>query len=309
MDIQHTPVLLDQVVQILAPQKGESYLDATAGYGGHAAAILERIGPEGRIILVDRDANAVRALATKFGERAEIMHDSFLGASERLREDGTIVDMILLDLGVSSPQLDQTDRGFSFRGEAPLDMRMDQNQPHTAGDVVNSYRQAEIERILRDFGEEHRAKAVARAIVEARPIHTTTQLAKIVSRVVGSAEHGEIHPATRTFQALRIETNDELGQLEQALPVLASILAPGGRLAVISFHSLEDRIVKQFIARESKDCICPPKQPICTCDHVATLVPLLRKPIDGLTHDASNPRARSAKLRAAEKINQNKRRV
>jgi 16S rRNA (cytosine1402-N4)-methyltransferase len=300
MTLQHQPVLLDDVVQVLNPQKGQIYLDATAGFGGHAGAILDRLSPNGQAILVDRDAMAIRALKERFGETVDILHDSYLEAAERLANDGTLVDLILLDLGVSSPQLDRAERGFSFKADAPLDMRMDQSQPLTAAEVVNSYPERELERIIRDYGEEHRARAVAKAIVASRPLQTTKQLATVIRRVVGPS--GDIDGATRTFQALRIEVNSELSQLEEALPRLCRLLVPGGRIAVITFHSLEDRIVKQFFDRESRDCICPPKQPICTCGHHATLKKLLSKPIAGSINDAINPRARSAKLRAAEKL-------
>jgi 16S rRNA (cytosine1402-N4)-methyltransferase len=303
----HHPVLLNEVVQVLDPKRGDSYLDGTAGYGGHAAAIMQRVGPEGRIILVDRDARAIQQLAERFGEGAEIMHSNYLRAAERLQEDGTLVDMILLDLGVSSPQIDNAERGFSFAQDGPLDMRMDQSQSITAADVVNRYHQRELERIIREYGEEPKARAVARAIVEKRPFTTTAKLAAVVRRAALGG--GDIDPATRTFQAIRIEVNSELDQLREALPVLTKILSPGGRIAVISFHSLEDRVVKQFFDRESRDCICPPKQPICTCGHVAALLKLTEKPITGNQDEVViNPRARSAKLRAAEKINKNKRR-
>jgi 16S rRNA (cytosine1402-N4)-methyltransferase len=303
----HQPVLQDQVVQVLAPRKGESYLDCTAGYGGHAALITESIGPEGRAILVDWDARAIQALRERFGDQVEVMHESYLGAAERLREDGTLVDMILLDLGVSSPQIDNAERGFSFKADAPLDMRMDQSQSLTAAEVVNQTQVRELERIIREYGEEPKARAVAKAIVANRPFATTGELARVVRRA--ALREVDIDSATRTFQAIRIEVNAELQQLEEALPVLAKLLVPGGRLAVISFHSLEDRIVKQFFDQESRDCICPPKQPICTCGHVASLRKLTPKPITAdSTEIAINPRARSAKLRAAEKINKNKRR-
>ncbi|MDB5178442.1 MAG: mraW [Patescibacteria group bacterium] len=307
MTSQHQPVLITQVIEMLQPQKGEAYLDATAGYGGHAAAILQRIGDDGRTILVDRDARATQALGERFGDRVEIIHRSFLEAAEQLLEDGTLVDMILLDLGVSSPQLDNTERGFSFRTDVPLDMRMDQSQSMTAAEVVNHTSVRELERIIREYGEEPRARAVAQAIVAARPIATTGSLAKVVRK--SALQTKDIDAATRTFQAIRIEVNAELEQLKDALPILTKLLVPGGRMAVISFHSLEDRIVKQFFDRESRDCICPPKQPICTCGHVASLRKLTSKPIMATTDElVINPRARSAKLRAAEKINKNKRR-
>ena len=308
MNPPHKPVLLDHVIRVLRPKPGDSYLDGTAGYGGHAAAILEQIGPGSRAILVDRDAHATQALAARFGEDVEIMHTSFLEAAERLQLDGTLVDMILLDLGVSSPQFDNAERGFSFKASVPLDMRMDQSQKLTAEMVVNRTSERELERIIREYGEEPKARRVAAAIVAARPITTTAKLAGVVRRVAASSS--DIDAATRTFQALRIEVNSELTQLREALPVLIKVLAPGGRIAVISFHSLEDRIVKQFIETESRDCICPPKQPICTCGHVASLVKITSKPLTADSNEiAFNPRARSAKLRAAEKINKNKRRT
>lgn len=299
MNTPHQPVLLDRVIRVLAPQKGECYLDGTAGYGGHAAAVIQHLGPDGRAILVDRDANAVRALAGRFSDRIEVIHASYLEAAERLKADGTLADMIFLDLGVSSPQIDNVERGFSFKSDAALDMRMDQSQELTAERVVNSYSEKNLARIIHEYGEEPKARAVAHAIVASRPFSTTVELAKVIRRHAVTPK--DIDPATKTFQAIRIEVNAELEQLKQALPLLASILSPGGRLAVISFHSLEDRIVKEFFNTESRDCICPPKQPICTCGHRASLSILTAKPIVAdSTEIAINPRARSAKLRAAE---------
>lgn len=299
---KHQPVLLEEVVTLLDPAPGEAYLDGTAGYGGHAAAIIEKLGPDDRAVLVDRDREAIKALNQRFGGRAEIVQGNYRDIAERLAADGSLFDMILLDLGVSSPQLDREDRGFSFNSYAPLDMRMDRSQALTAADVVNTYPEAKLAELIAAYGEEHRAKAVAQAIVQHRPIATAKELAQAVRRVVHRT--GDTDPATRTFQAIRIEVNAELASLEAALPTLVQLLTPGGRLAVISFHSLEDRIVKQFIARESKDCICPPKQPVCTCDHKATLEKATRSAIRGETNDVSNPRARSAILRAAVKKNQ-----
>ncbi len=302
----HQPVLLDQVLELLNPQKGETYLDGTAGYGGHAAPIIELLGPTGQAILVDRDAQATRALYERFGDQADVMHSDYLEGAQRLLDEGQLVDMILLDLGVSSPQIDNAGRGFSFKADATLDMRMDQSQSYTAADVVNRMSEKNLEYIIRTYGEEPKARAVARMIVAARPFATTGELAKVIRTV---ALKGDIDAATRTFQAIRIEVNSELDQLAAALPKLIKLLSPGGRLAVISFHSLEDRIVKQFFDQESRDCICPPKQPVCTCKHEASLRKLTAKPVVGdSTEIAINPRARSAKLRAAEKINKNKRR-
>jgi 16S rRNA (cytosine1402-N4)-methyltransferase len=298
---KHQPVLIDEVVRVLSPRAGESYLDGTAGFGGHAQAIVDQIGPSAQVTLVDRDSNAVAYLATKFQDQAEILHMSYAEAAEQLLEQGNRFDMILLDLGVSSPQLDNPERGFSFQNDAPLDMRMDQSQALTAEHMINTYPHNELERILREYGEEHRARSIVAAIIAARPVKTTRQLADIVRRAIGSS--GKINPATKTFQAIRIAVNSELTQLEEALPFLTKILTPGGRLAVISFHSLEDRIVKQFFDHESRDCVCPPKQPICTCNHQASMRKLTPKAITGdSTEIVSNPRARSAKLRAAEKL-------
>jgi 16S rRNA (cytosine1402-N4)-methyltransferase len=303
----HQPVLLEETIRALDPKPGESYLDGTAGFGGHAEAVIERIAPEGRAVLVDRDREAIAALRERFGDHAEIVRGNYLEVSQRLLADGSTFDMILLDLGVSSPQLDQDDRGFSFHSYAKLDMRMDRSQTLSAADVVNTYSEARLAQLIGTYGEERRAKAVAQAIVQHRPITTARELAQVVRRVV--RQTGDTDAATRTFQAIRIEVNAELTSLESVLPILVQLLVPGGRLAVISFHSLEDRIVKQFIDRESRDCICPPKQPICTCDHQATLTKAPRQPIRGETQDVSNPRSRSATLRGAVKKNRSQEQV
>lgn len=302
----HIPVLAERVLELLAPQPGQTYFDGTAGYGGHAAIIAKQLTPKGRMILVDRDPQAITSLKQRFGEgepQAEIIHADYAAAASNLLQRGTRVDMVLLDLGVSSPQLDMAQRGFSFRFDGPLDMRMDTTAPQTAADVVNGLRESELADIIYRYGEERRSRRIAKAIVMNRPITTTKQLADLVASTIGRS--GDIHPATRTFQALRIYVNEELAQLETALPTLVELLRPGGRLAVISFHSLEDRIVKEFINRASRDCICPPEQPVCTCDHQATLLKITKKVVSGATEDTSNPRARSAKLRAAVKLNQN----
>jgi 16S rRNA (cytosine1402-N4)-methyltransferase len=295
---KHIPVLLEDTIQLLYPQKGEAYLDGTAGFGGHAAAVIERIG-DGRAVLVDRDRVATKALQERFGNRAQIIHGNYADVSEQLANDGSLFDLILLDLGVSSPQLDEADRGFSFNSFAPLDMRMDRTQTLTAKEVVNTYSEARLAEIIAQYGEERRARAVAQAIVQHRPLETARDLATVVRRVVRKV--GDTDAATRTFQAIRIEVNAELTSLEQALPTLVRLLAPGGRLAIISFHSLEDRIVKQYFDRESRDCICPPKQPVCTCGHEASIAKVTRRGVRGETNDVSNPRARSATLRVAVK--------
>lgn len=296
----HQPVLLAEVIRLLNPQLGESFLDLTGGYGGHAAAVIEKLGPKGRAVIVDRDATAVRWLQKYLRDRAMIIHADYLSAAQHLRDDGSLFDNILLDLGVSSPQLDDPARGFSFKEDGPLDMRMDQKSSLSAAEVVNTYSPKLLERLIREHGEEHKARRVAEAIVASRPIHTTGQLAAVVRKAVGPSK--DIDPATRTFQAIRVEVNAELEQLVQTLEILENLLMPDGRLAIISFHSLEDRLVKNWLRRESGDCICLPSQPICTCNHQATLSVLTKKPLMGKQYDASNPRARSAKLRAAVKI-------
>lgn len=295
----HIPVLRDRVVEFLAPKAGETYFDGTSGYGGHASAIIEIIGGSGHAILVDRDSESIKVLRQKFGDRAEIIHSDFLAAAHNLKEQGRQVDMALLDLGVSSPQLDKPQRGFNFRQAGPLDMRMDASSDLTAADIVNQYDEKRLADLIYKFGEERKSRRIAKAMVAARPLADTKQLADLIGKTIGYRE--DIHPATRTFQALRIAVNSELEQLQQALPILADILKVGGRLVVISFHSLEDRIVKEFINRESRDCVCPPEQPVCVCDHQATLARITKKAVRG-TEDAFNPRARSAKLRAAVKI-------
>jgi 16S rRNA (cytosine1402-N4)-methyltransferase len=296
MNPHHTPVLLAQTMALLNPKEGESYLDGTAGFGGHAQAVMDVIGDEASVVLVDRDEYATQALTEKFGDRAEIIHSDYLAAAELLKEQGRVFDLILLDVGVSSPQLDQAERGFSFRSDADLDMRMDQSQSLTAAEIVNTWKQEDLANVIYEYGEERRSRVVARAIVAARPIESTKQLADIVRSVVPKGA-SKIDPATRTFQAIRIAVNNELDQLAKALPLLVQLLSEGGRLAVISFHSLEDRIVKQFFDSESKDCICPPRTLVCICEHTATVTKLTKKPVVADLSD-SNPRARSAKLRA-----------
>ncbi len=281
MKPQHQPVLLDQVIKLLDPRPGDSYLDATAGFGGHAAAILERTG-KAKAVLVDRDPAATESLKAQFGDRASIYQASFSDATRRLQQEGSQFDLILLDLGVSSPQFDNPERGFSFREAGPLDMRMDSSQSLTAADIVNTYKEADLKRILSEYGEEHKSGRAARAIVENRPFSDTQHLAEVIRKAVGYS--GKIDPATRTFQAIRIEVNGELEQLKEGLPVMIDLLSEGGRIAVISFHSLEDRIVKN-IFKESDE-----------------LEILTKKPISGKEFDTSNPRARSAKLRAALKL-------
>jgi 16S rRNA (cytosine1402-N4)-methyltransferase len=243
----HIPVMEHDVLKTLDPKVGEKYLDLTAGYGGHASKILERTFQSEQSVLVDRDESAVDFLRNKFqGSGVQIIHKDFLQASLELLQQERTFDLILADLGVSSPHLNQASRGFSFLHDAPLDMRMDQSQEQTAATIVNSYSQAELEDILKTYGEEPKARKIAELLVQQRPINSTSELATIVAQAWPG--YSKIHPATRTFQALRIAVNNELELLKKALPLWVDLLAPGGRLGIITFHSLEDRIVKQFFA-------------------------------------------------------------
>jgi len=286
---QHEPVLLNEVLQYLDPKAGESYLDLTAGYGGHASEVTDRTGSLTTTTLVDRDINAINSLRERFGSEVTLRHQDFLSASQELAADGQQFDLILADLGVSSPHLNEAHRGFSISSPGPLDMRMDQDQALTAARIVNSYSEYDLARLLDEYGEEPKAKKIARMIVQARPIETTDQLASIVAKAWPG--HSRVHPATRTFQALRIAVNDELTQVEQSLPLWFELLAPGGRIAIISFHSLEDRLVKQAMKAASGDRFD------------AELRVLTKRPVTASHNEiVFNPRARSAKLRAAVKI-------
>ncbi len=302
----HQPVLYNEIIHALQPHRGGLYIDGTLGAGGHAIGILEASAPDGRLLGLDLDPEALalahRRLA-RFGERAVLRHASYTSMpAELMSLEWGPVDGILLDLGVSSMQLDQPERGFSFQVEAPLDMRFDPSTGPTAADLVNSLPESKLADLIYQYGEERRSRQIARAIVQARPLYTTQELAGVIRRVL-RARYGSIDPATRTFQALRIAVNHELESVEMVLPVAIDQLSPGGRLAVIAFHSLEDRLVKQFFHRESRDCICPPDQPVCTCGHHASLRENTRHPIQpGEAEIEKNPRARSARLRVAEKI-------
>lgn len=287
---EHIPVLLEQVLTYLDPKEGESYLDLTAGYGGHAKAILERTNNPKGTVLVDRDPNAVKSLRELFADTgAEIIHADFLTASQKLAADGKQFDLILADLGVSSPHLNQASRGFSIQKDGPLDMRMDTTQELTAETVVNTYSEQELVKILQTYGEEPKARQIARIIANNRPINSTGSLATLVAKAWPG--YSKVHPATRTFQALRVAVNNELELLEHGLPLwLGPLLAPNGRVGIISFHSLEDRIVKQALQAESGD------------RYDATLRLLTKHPaVASDTELVFNPRARSAKLRVAAK--------
>jgi 16S rRNA (cytosine1402-N4)-methyltransferase len=283
-------------------------IDCTLGQAGHARQILERITPGGRLLGIDRDPAAVKAgqvALAQFGPAAVVVHGSFSDLEAIAGSAGfDKADLILFDFGISSTQLDAPERGFSFRAEGPLDMRMDVTSSLTAEQVVNEFEPSEIERILRSYGEERWARRIAQFIVARRPLRTTRDLAQAVEAAIPrKAWPRDINVATRTFQGLRIAVNDELGEIEAGLKAALSTLNPGGRMATISFHSLEDRLVKSFFNVESKDCICPPQQPVCTCGHRATLRIITRRPVRPSEEEVTaNPRARSARLRVAEKL-------
>jgi len=302
----HRPVLYKETIQYLAPSSPKRYLDCTAGAGGHSEGILTESSPDGELLALDLDPQAIelpRQRLNPFGKRARVMHATYLQSAGLLQEIGWQgVDGIVMALGVSSMQLDQSERGFSFRHDGLLDMRFDPTQGQTAADLVNKLDETDLADIVWRYGEERYSRRIARAILRARPLITTGELAEVVRNALGKTKEKQ-DPATRTFQALRIAVNDELKTVEQAIPSLIALLNPCGRLAVISFHSLEDRLVKQAFKRESIDCICPPEQPVCTCGHKASVRILTSKPITASLEEVeSNPRSRSAKLRVVEKL-------
>ncbi len=302
----HRPVLYHEIINALRPLRSGRYVDCTVGAGGHAAGILRASSPGGCLLGLDVDPIAIDLASenlAEFGHRVTLVRDSYTAIQAHLTSLGwKDVNGIVMDLGVSSMQLDTIERGFSFQTDAPLDMRFDPDNPLRAAELVNQLPEEELAAIIYRYGDEKRSRQVARAIVSNRPVNTTHQLARIVASATTSGRPG-FHPATRTFQALRIAVNQEMEALEAALPEMMAALAPGGRLAVIAFHSIEDRIVKQYFRQESQDCLCPPKQPVCTCGHRAILEVITKKPIRPQPEEVDrNPRARSARLRIAEKI-------
>jgi 16S rRNA (cytosine1402-N4)-methyltransferase len=286
----HQPVLLNEVLDVLNPQKGDRYLDLTAGYGGHARAVFSRTKNFKDSVLVDRDEQAILSLDEYQKSGTKLFNVDFVTAARELVKQNRQFDMILMDLGVSSPHLNNPSRGFSFSHDGPLDMRMDNRQDLTAEALVNRLEKSQLTDILRRYGEEFRTNRITDAMIRSRPLKTTGELAEVIVKAIG--RQGKIHPATKTFQALRIAVNDELGQLEATLPLTLELLKPGGRIAVISFHSLEDRIVKSFLLDQTRS------------GWESKLQLLTKKPITAGNNElVSNPRARSAKLRAAVKIN------
>jgi 16S rRNA (cytosine1402-N4)-methyltransferase len=301
----HIPVLYSEVLDLLRPQPGGQYIDGTLGAGGHTKGILEASAPDGRVLVFDRDLEAIqftRRRLEKFGERVVYINASYAIMNKLAEKNGfTNVEGVLLDLGLSSRQLADASRGFSFLREGPLDMRFDPSKDTEAADLINNLSKDELVSIFRKYGEVKRSEQIARAIVANRPLHTTSELADLI--VAESGKRGRIHPATQVFQALRIAVNDELGELERGIEAAIDVLESGGRLAIISFHSLEDRIVKHTFRDLAKDCVCPPEQPICTCNVRAKVRLISRRAIMATTDEVSaNPRSRSARLRVVEKI-------
>ncbi len=305
----HIPVLAEEVRELLAVRPGETVIDATFGAGGHAELLATDLGGSGRFIAVDRDAT-VRPYFDRFqrraGVQARFLRGDFAVVLGQLADNDVRADAILLDLGVSSMQIDRPERGFSYAADAPLDMRMDVSGPRSAGEVVNELSERELADIFRRYGEERFSRQIARAIVRRRaeqPFERTTDLVEVVRAAIPAPRRfGDGHPAKRVFQALRIVVNEELESLEQALPMALRLLGPGGRLAVISFHSLEDRIVKRFFAAQARGCTCPPDLPVCVCGKEPTLRILTRKAVrPSPAETAGNPRAASARLRVAMK--------
>jgi 16S rRNA (cytosine1402-N4)-methyltransferase len=306
----HRPVLLHPLIQSLQPRPGQTYIDGTLGAGGYVASVLERVRPGGRVLGIDRDPAAVEAARRRFAAAsgAIVEHGDFASMEAIAARHGIArVDGVMFDLGLSSVQLDDPARGFSFRFNGPLDMRMDPGEGRTAADLVNEWSAADLTALIRTYGDERFARRIAAAIVRSRAdeaITTTAQLRDIVERTIPRRFWPKrIHPATRTFQALRIEVNHELESLNEGLQAAIRILRPGGRLGVVSFHSLEDTIVKNALHVSAQNCLCPPQQTHCTCAHRASLLLLSRKAIKPDAAElAANPRARSARLRVAEKL-------
>ena len=304
--IYHEPVLLSEVLQHLVVWLDGVYVDATLGEGGHAAAVLRVTSPGARLLGLDRDPRTLAIADQRLQDprskftSVRASYASMIDAAESRGIES--VDGVLMDLGISSRQLESPGYGLSFLTEEPLDMRFDPASMLTAHDVVNNYGEQDLVQVLREYGEEPRARQVARAIVRSRPIDNTAVLARLVSTTLGPGRRRRLHPATRTFQALRIEVNDELNVLREGLEAAVELLSPGGRLVVISYHSLEDRIVKNFLARAAASCVCPPGLPVCVCGHVPTMRNINRRVIRPSQEEVNvNPRSRSAKMRVSER--------
>lgn len=310
MEYKHTPVMLSEVLECLSPCRGGYFIDCTLGGGGYTSALSQIVDSKGKILAIDLDKEAIENTRRKNLKNVILAHDNFKNLSQIIKKefDGDVLfDGIVLDLGLSSYQLEDRNRGFSFReDDQPLNMSFDQEEEYLTKDIVNNSSQKELEKIIFEYGEEKYAKRIASQIIEKRKekkIETTGDLIRAIEKAVPKKLYNRIHPATKTFQALRIATNAELKNLEEVLPQAVARLKPEGRLAVISFHSLEDRIVKNFFRKESRDCICPPIFPECRCNHKRTLKIVTKKPISPKEKEINeNPRARSAKMRVAQRV-------
>jgi 16S rRNA (cytosine1402-N4)-methyltransferase len=307
MPTEHVPVLATELLDLLDPHPGETAIDCTFGGGGHSQAVAERLGSGGTLIAIDRDPAAERRFAELEDElepESRFMRADFADALETLGEEGVRADVVYLDLGVSSLQLDAAERGFSYSYDAPLDMRMDPGDDVSAADLVNEWPEERIATVLRDYGEERHARSIAREIVRRRPLRTTAELVDAIRAAVPPAyRFGRGHPAKRSFQALRIAVNGELDSLDRALPAAWGLLRERGRLAVISFHSLEDRRVKRFLGDRARGCVCPPEIPVCVCGREPEAEPLTRRPLAATPEEIErNPRSHSARLRGARKL-------
>jgi 16S rRNA (cytosine1402-N4)-methyltransferase len=308
----HVPVLAGELIEALDPQPGDVAVDCTLGAGGHAHLVADRLGPEGTLIAIDRDPLAEAAfarLAADVACRTRFVRADFAHGLRLLAGEGLRADLVYMDLGMSSMQVDTRERGFSYAYDAPLDMRMDPSQPLTAREVVNTWEPRRLARALRQYGEERYADRIAAEIARRRARHELTTTFELVDAVTAAipapARFGGGHPAKRTFQAIRIAVNEELGQLDDALPVAWELLRPGGRFAAISFHSLEDRRVKRFLADRARGCICPPDLPVCACGRTPEAEPVFRRSIVPTPGEvAANPRSKSARLRASRKLPQ-----
>ena len=309
-ETDHVPVLAEEVVSLLDPRPGETIVDGTFGAGGHSSLLAGRLRGDGKLIAIDRDPTVApffERFRRETGVKARLHHGEFSSVLEHLASNGVRADVVLLDLGVSSMQLDRPDRGFSYAADAPLDMRMDPGATYSARELVNDGEERELADIFKRYGEERYARQIARAIVKRRktqPFERTGDLVEVIkSAIPAPARFGEGHPAKRVFQALRIEVNDELGAVERALPAALEMLRPGGRLGVISFHSLEDRIVKRFLRNEEQGCTCPPDFPVCVCGSEPTMRATPRRAVrPSAAEVARNPRAQSARLRVGTKV-------
>jgi 16S rRNA (cytosine1402-N4)-methyltransferase len=309
-DTDHIPVLAEEVVTLLDPRPGETIVDGTFGAGGHSSLLAAQLRGDGKLIAIDRDPTVApffERFRRETGVKARLHRGEFSSVLQHLAENGVRADVILLDLGVSSMQLDRPDRGFSYAVDAPLDMRMDPGATYSARELVNEEDERKLADIFKRYGEERYARQIARAIVGRRrtePFERTGDLVEVVKAAIPApARFGEGHPAKRVFQALRIEVNDELGAIERALPAALDMLRPGGRLAVISFHSLEDRIVKQFLRKQEQGCTCPPDFPVCVCGSEPTMRATPRRAVRPSAGEiARNPRAQSARLRVGTKV-------